>query len=411
MDKKELIDGLSKKEEPVKVEPITISETHIPVPGIKYEPIIKRATNFVHLDMLGALNTPRKLKLSNITSKVKYFRIKEPFTALRKIIEVPSGYLVLPRLGQLYLLDKEFNKVKIIMKEDIEYTEKGDSHMVDMKEAILNMCYNEKTDIIHFMFTKRFSEGFIVYARLNDLIDNPETASKGRIESIGKNELALVPNGFATNKWNDPTLYTFNNQGDTLCKLSLGKEPDLQRKGVIRSGESTTNYTYRNNSYFRPSFTNIIYRIENEYTFEQTWQIDFGNKQVSPTDGINPSYSLEDKMILRDWAETDGYVYCRFTQNYDSPNNRKAGTVKYYHIIYNKNTRELYSLYNNNSREYYITNDIDGGPDFWPERIIGDKPYRVINGKEYNVLIKNLPNHTAAFTNVADNEIILMTIE
>lgn len=403
----ELTKETPKEEAPV----IEIYEEYTPAPGIKHQALVKRAADFTRLDILNIIQTKRDIKLSDVAKEVKYYRIREPFAIIRDIIEVPQGYLVLAFPKNLYLFDKDFKKVKVVLEEDIEFDQRGDSYMFRYNEGISNMSYNEKTGIIHFVFSKGYEDSFIVYAHLKELIDNPD-ARKGRLKSVNENRILSTPNGFLTNAWMSPTMYTFDQRGDTLCKFNLAKDMP-PRRGTMLMGESPTRYNYKGNAYFRLPFTDKIYRIANEYTFEEVWQIDFGNKQILPSEGYSTSTNLAEKLMVEDWYESSTHAFVRFTQNYNSKNNLKAGKVKCYQVLYDKRNKQAsYFSYKDMTKDFSnIPNDIDGGPSFWPNGVIGTKPYRKIKGKDYKELIKKLPEHTSPLTDVTDEEFIIMTIE
>jgi len=62
------------------------------------------------------------------------------------------------------------------------------------------------------------------------------------------------------------------------------------------------------------------------------------------------------------------------------------------------------------SEPYNIPNDIDDGVDFWPDRMIGDKPYMILSGDKYKEMLKDKPKHTPVYPDITDDEIVLITI-
>ncbi|MDL2256092.1 DUF4933 domain-containing protein [Parabacteroides sp. OttesenSCG-928-K15] len=51
---------------------------------------------------------------------------------------------------------------------------------------------------------------------------------------------------------------------------------------------------------------------------------------------MSTSFDLSEKWLLNYWTETDKHIYIGFSQNYDCPNTRKAGTIKFHQASLSK---------------------------------------------------------------------------
>lgn len=411
------VETLEQTDKPV----IDLPEYYTPPSGAKLNAVYRTADSYKKLDMQKVLNNERSIKLSDLAQKIEYHRITEPIINIRNIQAVPEGYLLTAFNGGLYFYDKNFNMVKKLIEEDISIERNGESYMIGMRDVVSDWCYDSYSGLVfgqvaNWMDTK--SEPYMGTLSLEELKNTSNILKpddlKNKIKTTGPAlgaRLLPLKNGYATIKRHGTTLHTLNTTGDTMAIFKPVEEVSIPGY-TIRGAESPTLYTFKNNSYFRMAFTDIIYRIKDYNVFEGVYQVYFGDKQVTPAEGPNVSISLADKLLLHSWFETDNYVLIRFTRDYDCPNTRNSGSVKFYQALYNKKTEEFFSFNNHKklSEPYNIPNDIDNGIDFWPEKMIDDKPYMIINGDKYKKMLKEKPNHVPVYPDITDDEVILITI-
>jgi hypothetical protein len=86
-------------------------------------------------------------------------------------------------------------------------------------------------------------------------------------------------------------------------------------------------------------------------------------------DGLNPSFDLSGKYMLKSLFETNDFLYIRYTQNYDSPITRKKNAVKFYNVLFSKKENKLYHQQGYSTVPEGMMNDLDGGISFWPDFI------------------------------------------
>lgn len=421
LSKTEIVAELNKeKEEAEPEQEFEMSENYTPPPGIQFQPKRSRSASFKSFDMQGVLKNERPVKLSDFGKELKYHRIKGKYYGFKEIIAIPDGYLLLPTSGGVTLLDKEFQPVRVLIKEDIQVTTNGDMIMVSLINYISSMVYDSKSGIIKLAIQKNNKDtsialiGTISLKELLALSQPMEIDDFKNLTKVNRTGIMKpLKEGYATLGRLDTSIYTFNIKGDTLCHFEPTKklDPNLFSGKTTRGAESTTYYMYNGEAYYRPAYTNIIFHIKDPSTFEEVYQINFGDKQVSPEEGPSVNISLANKLMLDSWVETDKYIFMRFTQDYDCPNTRKSGSVKFHQAFYNKNNKEFYSFTdrNNISQPYSLGNDIDEGPDFWPTGVIDGKLYMRFSGKNLKKFFegKTIPEE---LSDLIDEEIILITL-
>jgi hypothetical protein len=86
--------------------------------------------------------------------------------------------------------------------------------------------------------------------------------------------------------------------------------------------------------------------------------------------------------MLNSLNETNDFLLIRYTENNDSPNNRKKNAVKFYNAIFNKKEGKLYHLPGFTLLPEGLENDLDGGMPFWPESITPQgEMMKLVSGK------------------------------
>ena len=126
------------------------------------------------------------------------------------------------------------------------------------------------------------------------------------------------------------------------------------------------------------------------------------------------------------WRESNRYVLFVYTQNRNSPNNRRDGTVKFFYTYYDKNNRQFYHFSEETTvpdDELLLENPI---PDALPVLLkyadIEDHQLRmvyskkrleeIIKNKEFASLPPEQQNKLKAIqTELDDSEVLIMILE
>ena len=96
----------------------------------------------------------------------------------------------------------------------------------------------------------------------------------------------------------------------------------------------------------------------------------------------DPNSDISEKFMLNSMHETSDFILIRYTQNNDSPNNRKKNSVKFFNVLFDKKQMKLYHQTGFSKEPEGIINDIDGGMPFWPDYITPQgEMIKLVSGK------------------------------
>lgn len=405
-----------------------IQEGHVPPAGIRYEARLDKNEPLVRLDIGAALRNVRPVKLSDFGKEIVYHRIGE-FSHDWNISFCPveNGYLM-GCIDGLWLLDKDLKKDKLLIKNDVELISDGEFEGYRPHAMLKSFDYDPSSRSVYCQFfMKDEKEVFIMYTSRVSLAELQQRSSPMEVKDIPKwlrtkdepnafartAQIFTIKDGFALYRESLDGLYTFAANGDTLCRFVPGNGEFKVMKGTTRNAEHSNIYNYKGQGCFRLPYSDTLFRILDASTFRPAYKIDFGTRQVTRTEGINPYVDLSEKYLVHDLTETDDYLFLGVTQDYDCPNTRKTGTVKFFQVIYNKKNGELYSFTDKTKKSLpgLIPNDLDGGIGYWPTMQLGGQTYMMIGGK---ALKQEIPSDRLskipALQGLKDKEIILITV-
>jgi hypothetical protein len=188
------------------------------------------------------------------------------------------------------------------------------------------------------------------------------------------------------NKWNAGTsgslMVTYDNKGDTLCQFTDYDRIENFKHTTYRSHAELTGFYYNGLLTINQEYNDTIFRLVTPNQLLPVYIIDFGVFKVNYMDGLNPDFDLSGKYMLNSLNETNDFLLIRYTENNDSPNNRKKNAVKFYNAIFNKKEGKLYHLPGFTLLPEGLENDLDGGMPFWPEFITPQgEMMKLVSGK------------------------------
>ena len=73
--------------------------------------------------------------------------------------------------------------------------------------------------------------------------------------------------------------------------------------------------------------------------------------------------------MLNSLAETNNFLFIRYTGNYDCPATRKKNAVKFHNALFDKKAGKVYHQPGFTLLPEGLINDLDGGMPFWPDFI------------------------------------------
>ena len=124
--------------------------------------------------------------------------------------------------------------------------------------------------------------------------------------------------------------------------------------------------------------------------------LNMGDFKIETQEGFTPGQDISSKLYIDEFFETRKHIYLKLNQGYDSPNNREKQRIKIFYAIYEKGTEQL-NLLPFDPTGYYkviedqqtffsklgITNDIDGGFPYWPQKVSSKgEVYEVVTGEK-----------------------------
>jgi hypothetical protein len=215
-------------------------------------------------------------------------------------------------------------------------------------------------------------------------IDQPE-----RIFGIGTDSWAGI-----NSKWNSgksgTMLITYNNSGDTICKFTDYERIVDFTKSMYRSPVDLISYQSEGLLTIKPEYNDTVFRLIEPERLLPVYVISFGELTVSFRDGLDPDFDLSQKLMLKSLHETPNFLFIRYTQNNDSPDNVKKNAVRFYNVLFDKKWGKMlhqpgYSLLSKG-----IVNDIDGGMSFWPDFVTPQgEMMKLVSGKMFKDFINS----------------------
>ena len=188
-------------------------------------------------------------------------------------------------------------------------------------------------------------------------------------------------------------LFTFDLKGDTLCQFrNYNPIPKMSKQGNYSSPPSPNIYYYRNQLTVRQSMNDTVYRVLPPNRLLPAYVLNFGSYRIDMQTFL---YGKQDKYLLPyTWKEANKYILFIYTQNRDTPNNRKDGSVKFFYSYYDKKSLQLYHFSEGTTKpenEFLMENSIpDALPFILSDAKISDNQLMVVYSKtRLEKVIKN----------------------
>ena len=154
---------------------------------------------------------------------------------------------------------------------------------------------------------------------------------------------------------------SFNNMGDTLCKFT--NYIRLEEGQISGPANSDQSFSYRSEGelYFRQAYCDTIFRVQSANRIVPAYRFDFGEQRATLYEGTNAK--TQRKLLPWKWFVLKNSMILIFTEGRDCPACRNAGEVKFYCLLFDRQTGrptaiDMKSAYPEN---VLIENDIDGG--------------------------------------------------
>jgi hypothetical protein len=370
----------------------------------------------VAIDIAGNLNNVKELKLTDIASSVSYVRMEPiPDTTIPRNLKfkyfLMDNYIVAINLYGIHLYSKEGRYLRSIVKNEMtgvivepdqlifwmDYTMKGGGYSVQSVGDNLYYSYSNNITGQKYIMKYDCSSSQLTPDYKFDP-ENPDKISGLGNISIDLNHGNTVPppprkhqgmfggshDAFyynATVQILDADTYispshdgknmmvVLNNHGDTLSEFSLLEKLVNYTKTLKRGTDQGTQYEQNGSLYMRPAFNDTVFRVTPPNRLTPAYVLTLGTYKVTKQQGVDPGFKLTGKIIPGDWAENRNYIFVTFTKDdYDCPDTRKSKSVKIYHALYDKQTKQFNVIKGDpfNYSPEILENNIDGSVPVWP---------------------------------------------
>jgi|AGTN01.3.fsa_nt_gi hypothetical protein len=168
-----------------------------------------------------------------------------------------------------------------------------------------------------------------------------------RPASFGRSML-LSPDkyvGFGYNPGADqhyPLMYSFNITGDTLCQfMNYNPLVEISNRQAYTNPETSDFYYYNEKLTMRQAYNDTIYRVDMD-RLTPVFILNMGSKKPDVQTALQGN--KEGKIFINNLLETDDFLFIIHTENYDCPNNRNNGSVKFFYSYFDKNEKKRYAI-------------------------------------------------------------------
>jgi hypothetical protein len=174
----------------------------------------------------------------------------------------------------------------------------------------------------------------------------------------------------------------------------------------------------------RQTLNDTVFRVVSPNRLVPAYVLNFGSYRADLQTYF--SGNLSEKLLPGSWKESDRYLLFVYTQNRDTPNNRSAGTVKFFYAYYDKNSRQFYHFSEGTTipeNQFFMKNPIPGAlPFILSYSEIEDNQLRVvyskrrletiINHKDFASLSPDQQTKLKSMQDdLEDNEVLIMILE
>jgi hypothetical protein len=370
----------------------------------------------VLIDIAGNLNNVKDIRLSEVAASVSYIRmgpVTDPSlpSDLKFKYYLLDNYIVAQNLYGIHLYSKEGQFIRSIVKNEYtgvevkngsisfwnDFTLRGGGVSAWVKgDKLLYEYSNTNTGQKYIMEYDCSAPGLTKNYKFDP--ENPdEISGLGTIAldlNHGKTEIPKprkhqgMFGGPAEVFFLDRSLYLFDNysyavparrgdnmmavldnNGDTISKFTRFEKLKNYTKSLQRGTYDGVQYESNGKMYFRPEYNDTLFLVTPPNRLTPLYTLNLGEYKVARQQGVDPDFKLTGKIIPVGWAETNDHIFLKFSKDdYDCLNTRKNKTVKIYHSLYIKKSKQFFVL-NGDPFDYtpeILENDIDGGIPVWP---------------------------------------------
>ena len=432
--------------------PIALDADYTPPAGVKFTEIrsVDPANPPIVIDVANRNLNIKKFNLSDYYAKVRYVKLQHPKSAseenfffdnvggyasfdekmrwlvinARSLFKFTNDYIIAGNdLFGLHCHDKEGNFLYTIESNDYLKVYDASRNYISMQTSDFryfgNVTTIENTCLFRVVEEKQSMLCLYDLPQQKRVMTRPFEGSALFLDNTSVARYVYQPVRSPEN-----FLFTFDLKGDTLCRFpNYQPEPEI-RGGSYPSPPSPVIYYHGNRLTIRQSLNDTVYRVVSPNRLLPAYVLNFGAYQADL-----PTFfrgDLSEKLLPSSWKESDRYILFVYTQNRDTPNNRRDGSVQFFYSYYDKNSGQVHHFSEGAAmpdNEFFIENPIpDAVPFILSHADIEDKQLRVcyskkrledlVNHKEFASLPPEQQNKLKTMQNeLDDNEIFIMILE
>ena len=423
-------------QEPEKAPDFSDMETYVVPSGIKYKEsrAVDPAQPPVVIDIEMALHRGAEdIPLSNIGKSVRYIKAiipKEMFVSDFVIRDdtlfvscrdaVAANQRIIP-----YTLDGKFMNFiwevtpnEIVKKNHADFEEEEMTLQTATQsstwaslpawsegdEIIINVNFDHTGKDIHYAITRWQDRDHPDYrkhiiARING---TRRAVCRERFEDQSTRTFYLSSIGwirvcrtwdiwFKKSPW---SLITFSARGDTLCRFANHNPVTPVNVSAGKITEGISSYTYNDRLTFRTDYADTIFRVFAPDRILPVYAINSGKYKLYAVEGLRGQ--TDNKVYIGNIFETQRFLFVAI----NTPLREKQA------LVFDKQGQTLRL-----NRGEKFSNDIDHGPDFYPEKIMPDGKTMVC--RYPSTYFQNNPSTTISnlFPSMAKNSVVFMIVQ
>lgn len=432
------------------IETEEILDTIIPSQGVRYKGTksIDPANPPVTIDLASAKEI-KDLDLAEYYSKARFIKLKHPLDAMDggflgdANIKVSADKWAQSMRGvnsrvyftdnhiiagdayfgyHCYSKDGNFSHTIVAMEELPDYNAKNNSVLIQWNDSIqLVGNFSAMGDNCMF-FVSQGRKGKIFFHNITSRKNYLERPSAyGTLHLL--NPTTILSYRYSIlNESQSRYLDILDYRGDTISTF-LNHNPLVKKgKGSYTNPDSPFIYYLDNKLNVRQAYNDTVYRVASEQKLHPAYVMNFGKQKLDIQTGLYGNKA--GKLIPYTWLEAKDFIFITHTENYDCPNNRNNGSVKFFYTYYDKKTGKIYQLPTAEfPEEQLIKNSIEGAIPVVGNIAKTDNKSlsigytkaqlgNIIKGKAFKTLPQEQQNNVKSqYDSLSEQEMLIMILE
>jgi hypothetical protein len=373
------------------------------------------------IDIAGSIEKMKDIKLSAVAYNIQYIRMEAIPDSVRSQgmrfkYYLMDHYIVGLNVFGIHLFSKEGKYIRTVVKNEFtgvtydknencirilldDYTmigggtsvwARGNSlfyrytNSIKGEQYIMECdCSQEQPLTTKAVFDSEIKKGIIGLGKVNVDLNHGKTFAPAPRKNLYSYSYSASPefiylslgtfapdrNTYVLGLGGKHMLGVFSTNGDTLATFTKNEQAKKFALSTTRGTDRGNQYEKGGSLFIRTDFNDTIFQVIPPNKLLPVYVLNLGSYKVTKEEGVNPKFDLTGKIIPQDFADTKDYLFFTFTRDsYDCFNTRKNKTLKLYHGLYSKRTKETF-IVKSDPVDYeapMLMNDIDGGPSVWP---------------------------------------------